>query len=226
MFRKKNIFHEKYKLRHPIIDVMDVYGVKKSTLQKVKDIITSQREENKQIAAEFDFASLDELERSYHDTPNFHSYNPYGDKSKVGNDTFCPYCLCQKEFCANSVFGYDMLLYMKKAAAEYSITDFGKLDNHYDSDLEHDVKDRIIGYFDNLYSHLLFAKGVNNGIDLGTHDPNFKVKIVKVPKCIQKGIIKDFLDWQEFTDLINCECTATDYHYEFPDYFIRYFVEN
>ena len=172
MFRKKYIFHQKFKAKHPIVDVMAFrHEVDVDTLERTKCIIDTKKIKKEKTDIEFDISKLTPLEQLYHFIPTYHSYNPSGDKSKIDNRKYCQHCLCPAYYCANIMFGYDMLYYMKKSAAEFGITFFGKVeDNISGCNDEQEVKDRIKSYFTKLYSHLVFAKSVNNGIDFTTHN--------------------------------------------------------
>ena len=116
---------------------------------------------------------------------------------------------------------------MKKSAAEFGITFFGKDDDNISgSNDEEAVKERINEYFTKLYSHLVFAKSVNNGIDVATHNFIFDIATVPLPKCVEDGVLKEFLDWQELTDtMIELGC-CLHYEYEPDQSFIDYFVIN
>ena len=228
MFRKNYIFHQKFKAKHPIVDVMAFrHEVDVNTLERTKCIIDIKKNENKKRDIEFDISRLTPLEQSYHFIPTFHSYNPSGDNSKVDNRNYCQHCLCPTYYCANTMFGYDMLYYMKKSAAEFGITFFGKDDDNISgSNDEEAVKERINEYFTKLYSHLVFAKSVNNGIDFATHNFSFDIATVPLPKCVEDGVLKEFLDWQELTDtMIELGC-CLHYEYEPDQSFIDYFVNN
>ena len=116
---------------------------------------------------------------------------------------------------------------MKKSAAEWGITFFGKVDDNIGgSNDEGDVKEWIKAYFTKLYSHLVFAKYVNNGIDFATHNFIIDIATVPLPKCVEDGVLKEILDWQDLTDtMIELGC-CLHYEYEPDQSFIDYFVNN
>ena len=123
MFRKKYILHQKFKAKHPIVDVMAFrHEVDVNTLERTKCIIDIKKIEKENRDIECDISKLTPLEQSYHFIPAFHSYNPSGDQSKIDNKKYCQHCLCPTYYCANTMFGYDML--------HLKVTFFGREKNY------------------------------------------------------------------------------------------------
>ena len=118
----------------------------------------------------------------------------------IGHDKFCQHCLYPKECCTNLIFGYDLLYYMKKSAAEFGIFEFGIVMDNIEEDSELYTTRRVILYSAKLYSQLVISKSINNGIDFDSHNSNFTVPQCTLPKFIVQGVVKEFFEWKDVTD--------------------------
>ena len=224
LYQKKNKYHNKFIKKYPPLDIGCFTHIKENLLDETKKIIDKKLSEKLSQAPKpkciVEMTTLESLDCHYQP---YLSYNPYG-SLEVRNipRTHCQQCLCPNDFCANKVFGDDLLYYFKKAATEKSFSDFA-IDYEGDNSQE-DINERTKEYWNATYSTLVFAKAVNNGIDFKEHPPTFWIKKLELPQCICKGAFMEFFDWKaKETHIFNIiEEANEDYK---PDHlFIKYFT--
>ena len=228
MWRKKNRFKKKFNVLHPPKDVTSLTNIKKQTLEKANVTIKEQLAKIPRIPETPVICQMTNLENMYYFNQDFFSYDPYGCKlGKMNHKYFCQECLCPVKCCANKVFGDDLLYFFKKSSSEFGVYDYGiDIFNEPIKNSPDDVYERVKGYFNKLYSNLVFAKAINNGIDFNEHLGEFEVHQIEIPQCIAKGAFMDYLAWKTSELYMFNIQQGASVDYDPDEFFIKYFVDN
>ena len=120
-----------------------------------------------------------------------------------------------------------MMYYFQKSSMQFGIQDFG-LDFFTEpiQNSTQDITERIHDYWNQLYSKLVYAKAISNGVDLITHHPISKYPYIVIPKCIEKGAFFDFVEWKNVELNMFFVQQSAGEEYKPDELFIKYFVHH
>ena len=228
MWKKKNRYRVKFRRLYPKLDIFNLLDVKKETLIETKEVIEEKIALLPKETNNPGTTKMTNLECIYYTNQTYLSYNPYGLKAAINNSTvFCQDCLCPHDYCANKVFGGDMMYFFQKSSMQFGIQDFG-LDFFTEpiQNTTQDITERIHKYWNELYSKLVFAKSVSNGVDITTHHPLSKYPMIEIPNCIERGAFSDFLEWKDVEVNMFYVYQSAGEEYQPDELFIKYFVEH